>query len=243
MSAAPDLDDDWDTSAAAAKDWDWGDPAPQSSHPRTPWDPHGVGLAPPRTPKPLPVGVNVSMPVLSTVAEPADRVRDLRPTDLRMQNWLLCAPAGAGPVRYTPGKTIGSTGNWWEGVLTWERRGEFRRCPAQPLRPYSDMWSTSTWQLIAELEKRCCTCGAADWPGGSLCVCAHEVTGWTQYDEFWVEPEFGASVGVGTGYPDKAAAPVPKRHRTLPAQYPLSTWRGRLRDRLWRWTHLNSKES
>lgn len=214
------------TLPAAADDWDGGPPA----HPRTPWDPNGLGIAPPRTPKPLPVGVRTAPPILSGSVEP-DRVRMLRPTDPRMRGWQLVVPHGAGPVRYVPRYTgVQRENNWWEEVLTWERDGERRTCPAEPLGPWLDPWWNSTKTLTAELKRRVCTCGAADWPGGSLCVCAHEVTGWTEYDDIWADPDFTRGAGVGI-------AVVTKPARKLPAQYPMSTWRGRFRSWWWHATH------
>lgn len=224
-------------------DWNWGDDAAQSprpQHPRTPWDPDGLGVEPPRAPRPLPVGVRVAAPVLSESVEP-NRVHTLRPTDLRMRNWRLRVPPGAEPVRYVPRYPgMDRKSHWWEETLTWEHpiTGEVRRCPAQALEPWGDPWWQSTQRINAELAHRVCTCGAVTWPGGSLCVCAHELTGWTEYDDYWMEPEFGVSVKIAVD----SNKPVTVKPRTLPAQHPMSTWRSRFRDRLWRWTRPLAKE-
>lgn len=223
--------------------WDWGDSATDPTtggapitplYPRTPWDPDGVGIAPPRTPRLLPIGAHAAAPVLSESVEP-DRVRALRPTDLRMRNWRLRIPQDAEPVRYAPRRDGMQRKHWWEEALTWEHpiTGEVRRCPAQPIGPWVDPWHMNTRELTSELARRVCTCGAATWPGGSLCVCAHDVTGWTQYDDIWQDPYLTA--GVTSVVTTNKSATV--RPRTLPAQHPMSTWRSRFRDRLWRWTH------
>ncbi|CRZ17594.1 hypothetical protein [Mycolicibacterium neworleansense] len=64
------------------------------------------------------------------------------------------------------------------------------------------------------------------------------MTGWTEYDDIWADPDLTGGAGAGV-----STVVVTKPARKLPAQYPMSTWLSRFRDRIWRWTRPNPKEN
>lgn len=182
----------------------------------------------PLPPLARPPGQRFDVPTLSVGVEP-DRTSELVPADPRMHGWRLHPPRNASPVKYSRRPANGEwfEEGWWEDVpLLWEHpvTGEYRRCPAAPLGPWLDPWAEDTRRCLDEVRRRACTCNAdqlrRELGLDAACSCG-DPTGWNATDTFWFEQH----------------APVPARRRALPAQYPMSTRRSRLRDWWWRMTH------
>lgn len=180
-------------------------------------------------------------PLFSSTVEPDPRPY-LEPLDPRMGGWRLYDPDRAvAPDRYllrqgsadeplSLGVSVyrAPSGIFYRPLSTeilWGNPvgGELRFCVPRSYAAWGDPWQSDNDRIAAEVERRrTCVCGSKKHPDvGIACYC--ELPGWTYFDEYWTE----------------VTRPVtaPVRPRTLPAQHPAGTWRSRLRDRLWRWTH------
>lgn len=180
-------------------------------HEYTQWDPLGLGLA---RPAPHDEQRHYDVPELSSAVTP-NLLSTRVPSDPRMRGWRVYDRKRAiDPERYR-GVDTSPTGD----VLVWEHpvTGELIRCEAVYLDWWEDPWREDNERILAEIQRRVCICGGArDW---GPCSCNRP--GWTYGDAFWTE----------------TIKPIPKRQRTVPAQYPMGTRWGRIKDRWWRLTH------
>lgn len=188
-------------------------------------------------------------PMFSSTVEPDPRPY-LEPLDPRMGGWRLYDPDRAvAPERYLlrQGSALEPLGigvsvyrapsgifyRPFSTEILWENPdgGELRFCVPRSYAAWGEPWQSDNDRIAAEVERRrTCICGSkkhADLNLGIACYC--ELPGWSYYEEYWTH----------------VTKPVsePVKPRTLPAQHPISTWRSRFRDRLWRWTHPLAKEN
>lgn len=184
------------------------------------WDPLGLGLAPP---KPHDEEQRFDAPILSTAVKP-NRLQERVPADPRMRGWRVYNRKTAiAPERY---RNVDTRANG--DVLVWEHpvTGELRRCQAVYLDVWDDPWREDTERILAVIESRICMCDRtfdSDTWEQTPCTCGRDQGSWTYSDDFWTE--------------NIKPVEVPKRHRTLPAQFPMDTRWGRFRSWWWHATH------